>query len=221
MVRCRCQCGPGTGRPCSCACSFAPVRDAPGRWGGAQLTARLIATSLVLVAKREERLGGRLLLLRLAAARAAPAAPAAPAPAVPATAAGPAAVPPTPAASAGPTAKAGSSAAAFTGPAHRPWGRSRSLGGTVRRGGSRSGLDSHFNTTGIRVPDRGDWADQPTAGFTRDPASMEASGWSMPRSHRSGRSRSRSPAPSPDGPTVAEAAGLPRRAPFLGARPSE
>ena len=76
----------------------------------------------------------------------------------------------------------------------------------MRAGDSRplTGLDAHFKTTGIRTPLRGDWAGHPPAAHTRDPAAMDPSGWSTPRSHHSERSRSRSPV-GPVGSSAAEA----------------
>ena len=128
--------------------------------------------------------------------------PAAPAPPIPAHAAPQVAAAAVPAGSVPPGPQGG----APLGHAHRPAGRSRSLGGTVRAGDSRplTGLDAHFKTTGIRTPLCGDWAGQPPAAHTKDPAAMDPSGWSTPRSHHSERSRSRSPV-GPVGSSAAEA----------------
>jgi hypothetical protein len=130
---------------------------------------------------------------------------AAPAAAIPTAASASAPVAPAPAAaSAAASASAagrpepfGPRADTATCPASRLFGRYRSQGGA-----NLGGLDSHFSTAGVRVPSRGSWAYQ----VARDPASMDASGWSIPRSQGSLRSGSRSPAPPNPGPTATEAA---------------
>jgi hypothetical protein len=74
----------------------------------------------------------------------------------------------------------------------KPPGRGRS---SLPRGrfNRPTGLDSHFNTTGVSVPTAGAWA-IPVPSRSVDP-NLEASGFSTPNSHRS---RSRSPPGAPD-----------------------